>query len=123
MRNLRRFHVPVCVLAASLFATAALAQQSNSADKDKPVRQPDPARIVQQVRAADYKPRDGVDFRSVTIISDGIRLHGEVFTPKGTPADRKLPGVVMAHGWGGVAAGLRNDATDIALAGYFVIAK
>lgn len=84
-------------------------------------RQPDPARVVQRVHAADYKPPEGVEFRSVTIMSDGIRLHGEVFTPKGTPAGQKLPAVVMAHGWGGVAAGLRNDAVDIARAGYLVL--
>lgn len=105
----------VCVFAAGLSAGAVAAQPA------APQRQPDPARAPQQVRAADYRAPAGVDFRAVTIISDGIRLHGEVFTPAGTPAGRRLPGVVMAHGWGGTAAGLRNDAADIARAGYFVL--
>lgn len=85
-----------------------------------PPRQPDPARVVQQLRAADYRAPEGVDFRSVTIISEGVRLHGEVFTPTGV-GRAKLPAVVMAHGWGGVAAGLRRDAADIARAGYYVL--
>lgn len=103
---------------AFLFTLSGLASAQPATT---PSRQPDPARVVQQVRAADYKAPDGVAFRSVTIVSDGIRLHGEVFTPAGAPAGQKLPAVVMAHGWGGVAAGLRRDAADIARAGYFVL--
>lgn len=117
--SLRSFGLFTCIAALALMDTPVFAQQSGS--NATPQRQPDPARVVQRVRAADYKPPEGVDFRSVTIVSDGIRLHGEVFTPKGTPASQKLPAVVMAHGWGGVAAGLRNDAVDIARAGYFVL--
>lgn len=106
-------------LAAALMAGApATGQQTGSTE---PVRQPDPARAVQRVLGADYKVAEGLDFRPVTILSDGIRLHGEVFTPKGIPAGQKLPAVVMAHGWGGTAAGLRNDAADIARAGYLVL--
>lgn len=92
-----------------------------AAQPASPSRQPDPARVVQQVRAADYRPPEGVEFRTVTIISEGVRLHGEVFTPQRTPERDKLPAVIMAHGWGGVAAGLRRDAADIARAGYFVL--
>lgn len=110
------FAALVCA-ASCLLGPAALAQQSTTPAP----RQPDPARVVQQVRAADYKPPEGIDFRLVTIISDGIRLHGEVFTPKGVAAGQKLPAVVMAHGWGGVAAGLRRDAADIARGGYYVL--
>lgn len=84
-------------------------------------RAPDPARTVQPTRAANYTPPSGVDFRPVTIMSDGIRLHGEVFTPADVVAGAKLPAVIMAHGWGGVAAYLRTDASDIARAGYYVL--
>lgn len=110
------FTVPAGFAAALALSGSALAQPAAT-----PARQPDPARIVQQVRSADYKAPDGVAFRAVTIISDGIRLHGEVFTPAQAASDRKLPAVVMAHGWGGVAAGLRRDAADIARAGYLVL--
>ena len=102
-------------------STCAVIAVAGSAAAQPPARQPDPARVVQQVHAADYRPPPGVAFRTVTIISDGVRLHGEVFTPEGAAPDRKLPAVVMAHGWGGVAAGLRTDAADIAKAGYFVL--
>ncbi len=104
-------------------ATLAAALLLGSAAQAQPAapRAPDPARITQQVRAADYHPPAGVAFRSVTIVSEGVRLHGEVFTPADAPAGRRLPAVVMAHGWGGVAAGLRNDAADIARAGYLVL--
>lgn len=120
--NRRFFSAWVYFLSTSIlvFALPVWAQQTSSANTP-PARQPDPARIVQQVRAADYQPPEGINFRSVTIISDGIRLHGETFMPKGTTAKQKLPGIVMAHGWGGVAAGLRRDAADIARAGYFVL--
>jgi uncharacterized protein len=112
----------LCSFAVSIcLATLTLASQSILAQQSTPARQPDPARVVQRVRAAEYKPPEGVDFRSVTIMSDGIRLHGEVFSPKATPAGQRLPGVVMAHGWGGVAAALRDDAADIARAGYLVL--
>ena len=104
---------------AGLFSAALVGHAA--AQPTSPPRQPDPARVVQQVRSADYKAPAGVNFRPVTIISEGVRLHGEVFTPANAPAGRKLPAVVMAHGWGGTAAGLRNDAADIARAGYFVL--
>ncbi len=118
--SLRFFNVATCLLTTSMISLSSLAQQTSSTTTP-PARQPDPARIVQQIRAADYAVPEGIDFRSVTIMSDGIRLHGEVFTPKGIKAGQKLPGVVMAHGWGGVAAGLRRDAADISRAGYFVL--
>ncbi len=110
----RRFAVLVCAVACA-FAAAAAAQPTS------PPRQPDPARNPGPMRAADYRPPAGINHRSVTIISEGVPLHGEVFTPANSPAGQKLPAVVMAHGWGGVAAGLRTDAADIARAGYFVL--
>ena len=109
-------------LISTAFSTCfAMAVAGTAAAQTSPPRQPDPARIVQQTRAADYHPPAGIAFRTVTMISDGVRLHGEVFTPAGLGPDRRLPAVVMAHGWGGVAAGLRGDAADIAKAGYFVL--
>jgi dienelactone hydrolase len=106
---------------STCFTILVLVSQSLKAQQSPPARQPDPARVVQRLRAAEYKPPEDVSFRSVTILSDGIRLHGEVFTPKATSIGKKLPAIVMAHGWGGVAAGLRDDAVDIARAGYLVL--
>jgi dienelactone hydrolase len=101
------------VLAAALAAGAAQAQQA-------PKRNPaDPATWTTG-RAADYKPPQDVAFRSVDIISEGVRLHGEMFTPKAA-AGRKLPTIVMAHGWGGTASGFRTDAVQLVRAGYQVL--
>ena len=47
-------------------------------------------------------------------------MSGELYSPKG--AQGRLPAIVMAHGWGGVAAGLRRDAVLFAKAGYLVLA-
>ena len=107
--------IPVALAASLAYGAAAMAQAPT------PQRQPDPARVVQYTRSADYRAPEGVTFKSVTIVSNGVKLHGEVFTPANAKADQALPAVVMAHGWGGTAAGLRNDAADIARAGYYVL--
>lgn len=61
-----------------------------------------------------------VAFRKATIISEGTRMAAEVYAPR-NPAREKLPTIIMAHGWGGVAANLRPDAVAFARAGYLVI--
>jgi uncharacterized protein len=47
-------------------------------------------------------------------------MKAEIFAPA-KPAADKLPTIVMAHGWGGVAANLRPDAVVFARAGYLVV--
>lgn len=71
-------------------------------------------------RAADYKPPEDVAFRTVGILSEGVRLHGEVFRPK-SAGEGKLPTIIMAHGWGGTASGFRTDAVQMARAGFQVL--
>jgi dienelactone hydrolase len=61
-----------------------------------------------------------VEERSAVIVSEGVRLHAQIYYPK--PASRPLPTIVMSHGWGGTAAMLRPQASDFAHAGYLVIA-
>jgi uncharacterized protein len=68
-----------------------------------------------------YKPPDDVDWRKANIMSEGTRMSAEVFTPK-SAAGKKLPTIIMAHGWGGVVANLRRDAASFAEAGYLVVA-
>jgi dienelactone hydrolase len=70
--------------------------------------------------AVKFKPPEDVAFRIATIISEGTRMTAEVYAPK-TPASDKLPTIIMAHGWGGVAANLRPDAVAFARAGYLVV--
>lgn len=69
---------------------------------------------------AAYTPPDDLAYRKANIISEGVRLSAELFAPKAA-AEQKLPVIVMGHGWGGVAALLRPDATVFARAGYLVV--
>jgi uncharacterized protein len=102
------------VLTLALAATTALAQPT-------PVRRnpADPATWTTG-RARDYKPPEDVAFRTVSIISEGVRLHGELFTPK-AQAGGKLPTIIMGHGWGGTASGFRADAVQLTRAGFQVL--
>ena len=70
--------------------------------------------------ASRFTPPDDVAFRTVNIMSEGTRLTAEVYAPK-NPATEKLPTIIMAHGWGGVAAHLRPEAVAFARAGYLVV--
>ena len=62
----------------------------------------------------------GIAERPVTIMSEGVRLRGTLFY-RAVDEGKKLPTVIMAHGWGGVAANFRNDAEALAGAGYLVL--
>jgi dienelactone hydrolase len=57
----------------------------------------------------------------VDIISEGVRLTGEVFRPKDRPDGEKLPTIIFCHGWGGTAAALRPEALAFARAGLMAI--
>lgn len=70
--------------------------------------------------AGKFSPPDDVAFRTTNIMSEGTRMTAEVYTPKSS-ASEKLPTIIMAHGWGGVAANLRPDALFFARAGYLVV--
>ena len=63
----------------------------------------------------------GVSIRPIDIISEGTRMSGEAFAPADS-AGKRLPTIVMSHGWGGVEETLRHSATAFAKAGYFVVA-
>jgi len=74
-----------------------------------------------QEKQTEFKPPDDITYRCENILSDGTRMAAEVFAPKDT-GDKKLPTIVMSHGWGGTAASLRPDAVVFARAGYLVVA-
>ena len=92
------------------------AQQSNQQTGQRP---PGPA-AQQQTAPASFKPPDNIDYRRVNIMSEGVRMHGELFSLKSL-AGKKLPTIIQAHGWGGTAAGFRRDSIDLANAGYLVL--
>jgi uncharacterized protein len=73
-----------------------------------------------QDQASKFTPPDDISFRTATIMSEGTRMAAEVFAPK-KPASEKLPTIIMSHGWGGVAAVLRNDAVEFARDGFLVV--
>ena len=64
---------------------------------------------------------DDVTLRSVDIFSEGTRMAGDVYVAKAN-AGKKLPTIVMAHGWGGTKAAFRPEAIAFAQAGYLVVA-
>jgi pimeloyl-ACP methyl ester carboxylesterase len=89
-----------------------------------PVAAVDPATIQGLLSARDYRPPQGIAFRTADFISENVRLTAQWFyAPKneGGNEGRKLPTVIMAHGWGATAANYRQDAVDLARAGYLVM--
>ena len=59
-----------------------------------------------------------IEQRTANIMSEGVRLHAELFYRKDDEG-KKLPTIIMAHGWGGVAAAFRRDATELGPAGKY----
>lgn len=59
-------------------------------------------------------------YRTADIISEGSRLSAEIFS-LASDNGKKLPTIIMSHGWGGQASLLRPDAVAFARAGYLVV--
>lgn len=78
-----------------------------------------PGGIAQQT-ATPYSPPAGISYRTAPVLSEGTRMVAELFSPEGQ-AGKKLPTIIMCHGWGGTAAALRADAVVFARAGYLVV--
>src|SRR5262245_35728026 len=83
-------------------------------------RPPDPASI-RQTSSSTYKPPENIEFRNANVMSEGVRIHAELFSLKSL-AGKPLPTIIQAHGWGGTAAAFRADSLALANAGYLVIA-
>jgi dienelactone hydrolase len=79
----------------------------------------DPA-TVQGLASRDYRPPQGIGFKAADFFSDNVRLTAQWFYAVENER-RKLPTIIIAHGWGGTAANLRQDAIDFARAGYLVM--
>lgn len=72
-------------------------------------------------RPAGFVVPEDIHHKRVDIYSEGNRMTGYVYTAKTAAADAKLPTIIMAHGWGGVQAQLRQDASEFAREGYLVL--
>ncbi|MDE0738534.1 MAG: alpha/beta fold hydrolase [Planctomycetota bacterium] len=70
--------------------------------------------------AQGFSPPEDISFHKDKIMSEGVRLGAEVFSLKAN-TEKKLPTIVMCHGWGGTARALRSDAVVFARAGYLVV--
>ena len=80
----------------------------------------DPAAVQGLPAARDYRPPQGIGFRTSDFFSENVRLTAQwVYAAENE--GRKLPTVIMAHGWGATAAHFRDDAVDLARAGYLVM--
>ena len=63
-----------------------------------------------------------IESRHVDIWSDGTRLTGDLWSPKGLQSGDKLPAVILCHGWGGVRSHFNQAyAPEFATAGYVVL--
>jgi len=106
----------VRVLGAAL---VCLAFSTSLAAQTNPTRPPDPA-ALRQPSASSFKAPENLDFRTANVMSEGVRLHAELFSLKSL-AGKPLPTIIQAHGWGGTAANFRLDSIALANAGYLVI--
>lgn len=60
---------------------------------------------------------DGVSAKDVQFYSEGIQCYGRIFTPKGFGAATQAPAVVLAPGWGEIAASVETYAAEFASRG------
>ncbi len=72
-------------------------------------------------QSAPFNPPDDIQFRAASIISEGTRIAAEVYSLKSLDGKR-LPTIVLCHGWGGTAKDLRPEGIAFARAGYLVVA-
>jgi dienelactone hydrolase len=114
----------VCVgLLALALPTLTLAQSSApiSLGGGAPeVSAVDPATVQGLPSVRDYRPPQGIGFKAADFNSENVRLTAQWFYASQNEG-RKLPTIIMAPGWGATAASLRQDAVDLAGAGYLVM--
>ena len=109
-------------LASWALASSALGQTlslQNNADAPK-VAAIDPATVQDLPSARDYHPPEGIVFKATDFQSENVRLTAQWFQPAASEG-KKLPTVIIAPGWGATAATAREDAVDLARAGYLVM--
>ena len=111
-------------LAFSAGASAAVGQRTVSL-QDPGSRAPevaavDPATVQGLPSSRTYRPPEGIAFKATDFISENVRLTAQWFYAAGAEG-KTLPTVIMAHGWGTTAANFREDAVELARAGYLVM--
>ena len=82
-----------------------------------------PADAPPKKSAVRFTLPDTVERRSVTIFSDGVRVAGDLYLPKGLKPDEKLPAIVLCAGTGGTKGGTGGRLGPIfATNGYIALA-
>jgi uncharacterized protein len=77
---------------------------------------------IMLVTAPAFAAEVGIDHQVITFWSDGSRLQGDVFKPRGLKPEQKLPGIMLFHGWGGNKANLNKAyAPQFASLGFVVM--
>ena len=112
-------------LALARLALARSASRPTQPGRRRPGAAPkaaavDPATLQGLPSARDYRPPEGIGFKAADFISENVRLTAQWFYAAENEG-RKLPTVIMAPGWGATAATPREDAVDLARAGYRVM--
>lgn len=116
-----RFARWVCVGALAAAAHTLAFAQSPAAKAGEATKTPaDPATAPNKVSSRDYLPPPGIAFKAADFLSENVRLTAQWFYAVENER-RKLPTIVIAHGWGTTAASFRQDAVDLANAGYLVM--
>ena len=60
--------------------------------------------------------------RTVAFWSEGTRVAGDLYLPKGRKPEDKLPTILLCHGWGGVKADLVRQAVRFSQDGFIALA-
>ena len=110
----------VCTLAFPVAAQRTVSLQDPGSSAPKAPPGVDPATVQGLPAARDYRPPEGVVFKTTDFLSENVRLTAQWFYAAGAEGKR-LPTVIMAHGWGATAANFREDAVELARAGYLVM--
>lgn len=111
----------ICSVALAAMPTFALAQSSAAKNNSSASKVAvDPATVQNLVSARDYHPPAGITFKATDFISDNVRLTAQWFYAAENKG-KKLPTIIIAHGRGTTAASFRQDAVDLANAGYLVM--
>jgi dienelactone hydrolase len=79
-----------------------------------------PSCSMAQTSAAPVSVPADVQFRTASIMSEGTRMAAELFSLKSLEGKR-LPTIILCHGWGGTARVLRPQAIAFAQAGYLAV--
>src|ERR1017187_7519534 len=77
--------------------------------------------IQAQTTPTPFVPPYDIKVRTANIVSEGTRMAADVYSLKSLEGKR-LPTIIVCHGWGGVARDLRPEGVAFARAGYLVVA-